>query len=236
MIGDAAVTDTEYHHLIYFCFRRIVSDSKVLRQSYIIHTTTLEACRARFCELCILVNGIASSLTFRVYILWTYHRFGSVTAQNQPTHAFCLSFAMFLQQSYDHMVRVCSCFGRATRPTNRRLPRTSSNFSWVARKKRTTAWRSTANTSTQPSTNSPLTSWRAKDSTSKSRIPLWYILNVYFCRSYSIFYENVLRVKNQLLYQKELQVESLKEKLEGEKNMLATEASHTSTTILHYYM
>lgn len=171
MIGDAAVTDTEYHHLIYFCFRRIVSDSKVLRQSYIIHTTTLEACRARFCELCILVNGIASSLTFRVYILWTYHRFGSVTAQNQPTHAFCLSFAMFLQQSYDHMVRVCSCFGRATRPTNRRLPRTSSNFSWVARKKRTTAWRSTANTSTQPSTNSPLTSWRAKDSTSKSRIP-----------------------------------------------------------------
>ena len=68
MVGDAEVTEIEYNHLIDFCLRRIVSDYKVLRQSYIIHITTLEAYRARVLELRILINDIAASFPYPVYI------------------------------------------------------------------------------------------------------------------------------------------------------------------------
>ena len=68
MVGDAEVTDIEYNHLIDFCLRRPVSDYKVLRQSYIIHTTSLEAYRARILELRIFINDIAASFPYPVYI------------------------------------------------------------------------------------------------------------------------------------------------------------------------
>ena len=68
MVGDAEVTDIEYNHLIDFCLRRPVSDYKVLRQSYIIHTTTLEAYRARVLELRIFINDVAASFPYPVYI------------------------------------------------------------------------------------------------------------------------------------------------------------------------
>ena len=68
MVGDADVTDIEYNHLIDFCLRRPVSDYKVLRQSYIIHTTSLEAYQARILELRIFINDIAASFPYPVYI------------------------------------------------------------------------------------------------------------------------------------------------------------------------
>ena len=68
MVGDADVTNIEYNHLIDFCLRRPVSDYKVLRQSYIIHTTSLEAYQARILELRIFINDIAASFPYPVYI------------------------------------------------------------------------------------------------------------------------------------------------------------------------
>ena len=41
--------------------------------------------------------------------------------------------------------------------------------------------------------------------------------------SYSLFYENLLRIKNQLLYQRELEVKNLKLKLQSEKDSMLTE-------------
>ena len=68
MIGDAAVTDTEYHQLVDFIVRRCSSDHKVFRHAYIVHATSLEVYRAQLLDLRILVNDIAASFNFPVYI------------------------------------------------------------------------------------------------------------------------------------------------------------------------
>ena len=68
MVGDAELVETEYHCLIDFVIRKCGSDSKVLRHSFIVHTTTWEAYRSRVLDLRILISDIAASFTFPVYI------------------------------------------------------------------------------------------------------------------------------------------------------------------------
>ena len=68
MIGDAAVTDVEFHQLVDFIIRRCSSDHKVFRHAYIVHATSLEAYRAQLLDLRILINDIAASFAFPVYI------------------------------------------------------------------------------------------------------------------------------------------------------------------------
>ena len=68
MIGDAAVVDIDYHQLVDFIIRRCSSDHKVFRHAYVVHATSLEAYRAQLLDLRILVNDIAASFAFPVYI------------------------------------------------------------------------------------------------------------------------------------------------------------------------
>ena len=67
MIGDAAVVDIDYHQLVDFIIRRS-SDHKVFRHAYVVHATSLEAYRAQLLDLRILINDIAASFAFPVYI------------------------------------------------------------------------------------------------------------------------------------------------------------------------
>ena len=48
--------------------------------------------------------------------------------------------------------------------------------------------------------------------------------------SYSVYYENLLRVKHQLLYQKELEVKHYKDKLKNAKDNTYTEVRMPRTT------
>ena len=68
MVGDADLVNTEYHCLIDFVIRKCNTDSKVLRQSFIIHATSWESYRSRVLDLRILVSDIAASFTYPVYI------------------------------------------------------------------------------------------------------------------------------------------------------------------------
>ena len=69
MVGDADLVNTEYHCLIDFVIRKCNTDSKVLRQSFIIHTTSWESYRSRVLDLRILISDIAASFSYPVYIL-----------------------------------------------------------------------------------------------------------------------------------------------------------------------
>ena len=68
MVGDADLVNTEYHCLIDFVIQKCNTDSKVLRQSFIVHTTTWESYRSRILDLRILISDIAASFSYPVYI------------------------------------------------------------------------------------------------------------------------------------------------------------------------
>ena len=68
MVGDADLVITEYHSLIDFVIRKCNTESKVLRQLFIIHTNSWKSHRSRELDRRILISDIAASFSYWVYI------------------------------------------------------------------------------------------------------------------------------------------------------------------------
>ena len=68
MVGDADLLDSGFHCLVDFIIRRCHTDAKVFRRSFIVHTNTWEAYRARVFDLRILISDVAATFPFPVYI------------------------------------------------------------------------------------------------------------------------------------------------------------------------
>ena len=68
IVGNADVLDSDFHCLVDFIIRRCHTDAKVFRRSFIIHTNTWEAYRARVLDLRILISDVAATFPFPVYI------------------------------------------------------------------------------------------------------------------------------------------------------------------------